>query len=68
MRWALTGSSAAHYPEWAICLDMAQGDPLRAKEIYEKLDRRWFMRWAVWIKEKRDAKIPDLVVGMYAKE
>jgi len=47
---------------------MAKGDPLRAKEIYNELDEEWFMRWLAWRKETRKAKVPDLVVGMFAKD
>lgn len=44
---------------------MANGDPLRAKEIYQQIDEEWFMRWSVWKTEKAKTKTPDLVVGMY---
>lgn len=53
---------------WTNCLDMAHGDPLRAKEIYETLDETWWERWIVWHNEKHKAKIPDSIVGMYSKD
>jgi len=27
---------------------MANGDPLRAKEIYEQIDARWWHYWMTW--------------------
>jgi hypothetical protein len=67
MRWALGGAST-HYPEWAMALDMAHGDPLRAKEIYESLNEEWTRRWLIWRKETHDAKIPDYMVGFYREK
>jgi len=64
MRWALQGHDT-HYPEWAMALDMAHGDPLRAKQIYDNLDELWFNCWLIWRKETRDAKVPDWIVGFY---
>lgn len=58
---------STYYPEWAMALDMAHGDPLRAKEIFETLDAEWFGYWAVWMSERRKAKIPDWVVGIITK-
>jgi hypothetical protein len=66
MRWALGGAST-HYPEWAMALDMARGDPLRAKEIFENIDEEWTLRWSVWRDETRKAHIPDFMVGLYNK-
>jgi hypothetical protein len=47
---------------------MAKGDPLRAREIFEQVDEEWFQWWLVWRAETRKAKVPDMVVGFYAKE
>lgn len=58
---------ATYYPEWAMALDMAHGDPLRAKEIFETLDAEWFNYWLVWMSEKRKTKTPDWVVGVLTK-
>jgi len=67
MRHALEGHDTP-YPVWALCLDMAKGDPLRAKEIFETIDEEWFQRTLVWRKETHAAKVPDFVVGMYGKD
>jgi hypothetical protein len=47
---------------------MASGNPLLAKEIYNQIDAEWFERWAVWKAERRKAKVPDSIVGIYSKE
>jgi len=51
-----------------MCLDMASGNPLLAKEIYQRIDKVWFHRWLVWKAERSNAKVPDFAVGMYSKE
>jgi len=55
-------------PYWAVALEMAHGDPLRAKEIYTKLDKVWYRRWMIYKSERATAKVPDEIVGMYNKE
>jgi hypothetical protein len=67
MRHALEGHDTP-YPIHALCLDMAHGDPLRAKEIYNEIDEEWFKWYLVWRAETHKAKVPDYIVGMYAKE
>jgi len=47
---------------------MAKGDPLRAKEIFDTVDAEWFERALVWMAERRKAKQPDFIVGMFNKE
>jgi hypothetical protein len=32
-------------PEWAIILEAAHGDPLRAQEIEESVSAEWWHRW-----------------------
>jgi len=39
-------------PEWVVALEMANGDPLRAAEIFERIDETWYMRWMAWREEK----------------
>lgn len=55
-------------PIWAMCLDMAHGDPLRAKQIMDEVDGVWVDRWLMWRKERAFVGVPDYTVGMYAKE
>jgi hypothetical protein len=43
-------------PEWAACLEMAGGNPLTAKQIYEELDAEWWYRWHTWRNEIAEAK------------
>jgi hypothetical protein len=47
---------------------MAGGNPILAKQIFNELDAEWFMRWAIWRKMTREAKIPYSIIGMYNKE
>jgi hypothetical protein len=47
---------------------MANGDPLRAKKIFDALDSEWYYRWLAWKSEKVKAQVPDFIVGMFAKE
>jgi hypothetical protein len=47
---------------------MAHGNPLLAKDIFDQIDAEWFDRWLVWTGERRKAKVPDSVVGMFAKD
>jgi hypothetical protein len=55
-------------PIWALCLDMAHGDPLRAKQIFLEVDSEWVDRWMVWRKERARVGIPDYMIGMYAEK
>lgn len=38
-------------PIWALCIEAADGDPLRAQEIYNQLDREWWEYWMTYSKE-----------------
>jgi len=40
-------------PEWALILEAAGYDPLRAMEIEERIDQEWWQRWLV----DRDARV-----------
>lgn len=42
---------------------MADGDPLRAKELFEELDAEWFNRWVVWKKETNEASKSKTKMG-----
>jgi hypothetical protein len=50
LRRALDGKGSGA-PEWVFCLEMAKGDPLRAREIYNELDAEWWFRWKAWKSE-----------------
>jgi hypothetical protein len=47
---------------------MASGNPLLAKDIYEKLDAEWYYRWLTWKSEHVKAKAPDFIVGTYQQD
>lgn len=38
-----------------ICLDIAGGDPLRAKEIFDQVDAEWWRRTLAYRKAHADA-------------
>lgn len=44
-----------------MALEMAKGDPLRAKEIYSELDETWFWHWIHW-RSARSGKKPGLKI------
>lgn len=43
-------------PEWAVCLVMAEGDPLKAREIFESLPETWYAYWLAWKTEVNRAQ------------
>jgi hypothetical protein len=42
-------------PIWALILEAAQGDPLRASEIEANLTQEWWEYWRVWRNETAKA-------------
>jgi len=43
-------------PLWALLLEAADGDPLRAMEIEENVSAEWWYRWLTWYSEKANAQ------------
>jgi len=43
---------------WLVLLEMANGDPLRAMEIEEKITERWWLYWEAW-REYKNRKEKD---------
>jgi hypothetical protein len=39
---------------------MANGDPLRAEEIWNRIKPLWYFRWKVWNNEIRSAKADEI--------
>lgn len=46
---------AMELPLWVVILDAAEGDPLRAQEMEERLSREWWERWMIYTREKARA-------------
>lgn len=55
MRRRLEGHETP-YPVWAVCLDMADGNPLIARDIFDNLDAEWFFRHQAWTRAHNEAK------------
>ena len=43
-------------PEWVLALDAANGDPLRAREIFEQVDERWWTYHMIYREAQADAQ------------
>lgn len=54
--WAFKGIKGARAPLWASILLAANGDPLRAQEIEERVTEEWWERWKVWTDAQGEAK------------
>jgi len=52
----LISRGPGHYPGWMICLMMANGDPLRAKQIFDENDATWHNRWIAFQNEMQERK------------
>lgn len=48
LAWALRGIVGARAPLWASILSAANGDPLRAMEIEERVSEEWWARWQAY--------------------
>ena len=46
---------AVPVPSWVVILEAAAGDPLRAQEIENGVNKFWYERWSLWNKLKSQA-------------